>query len=211
MGVHGQEHVKEHLMRGWALWLLVALGMVLGLAVEANAEIYLWTDERGVVHMTDQWTNVPESARAGVSVRESSAPPSEGAAAGEQATNPVEPLTVKQPSLEMAPDVAQTPPTVAPSPSVPPFPNESSVLVPNSRPFVHQPKKPSPPFPYNVRLDPFDSDFVWVGPSRVPKDTFTYPRVSLDTQAQFRNRIRALEQRRSVPQKTFPTQPTRPR
>ncbi len=198
-------------MRGWALWLLVVLGMVLGLAVEANAEIYLWTDERGVVHMTDQWSNVPESARPGVSVRESSAVPSQGAAAGEQGTSSIEPFAVKEPPLQMAPDVAQTPPTAAPSPSPPPFPDETSVFVPNSRPFIHQPKKSSPPFPYNVRLDPFDPDFVWVGPNRVPKDTFTYPRVPLDTQAQFRNRIRALERRRSPPEKTFPTQPTRPR
>jgi hypothetical protein len=195
-------------MRGWALWLLVALGMVWGLAVAANAEIYLWTDERGVVHMTDQWTNVPESARPSVSVRESSTAPSAGAAPREQATSPNEPFAIEEPPLQMAPDVVQTPPTAAPLPSVPPFPNESSVLVPNSRPFVHQPKKPSPPFPYNVRLDPSDRNFVWVGPNRVPKDAFTYPRVSLDTQAQFRNRIRALEQRRPPPLKTFPTQPT---
>jgi hypothetical protein len=197
-------------MSGWALWLLVALGMILGLRVEASAEIYLWTDDRGVVHMTDQWANVPESARSGVAVRESSIAPSEGRPAMEQATNPVEPLTPQQPPLEMAPDVAQIPPTVAPSPSVLPSPRESSGLIPNSRPFVHQPKKLSPPFPYNVRLDPFDPNFVWVGPNRVPKDTFTYPRVSLDTQAQFRDRIRALEQRRSTPQKTFPTRPLRP-
>jgi hypothetical protein len=198
-------------MRGWALWLPVALGIVLGLAVETNAEIYLWTDEWGVVHMTNQWANVPESARPGVSVRESSAPPSEGASAGEQATSSVEPLNVKPPPLQMAPDVAQTPPTVPPLPSVSPFPGESSVLVPKARPFVHQPRRLFAPFPYNVRLDPFDSDFVWVGPNRVPKETFTYPRVSLDTQAQFRNRVRALEQRRSLPQKTFPTRPTQPR
>jgi hypothetical protein len=197
-------------MRGWALWLLVALGMVLGLEVEANAEIYLWTDERGVVHMTDQWTNVPESARSGVSVRESSAAPSENAPAMEQAPSPVEPLTLMQPPLQIAPDVAQAPPTVIPPPSGVPYPRESSVLIPNSRPFVHQPKKLSPPFPYNVRLDPFDPNFVWVGPNRVPKETFTYPRVSLDTQAQFRDRLRALEQRRSAPQKTFPRKPTRP-
>ena len=198
-------------MRGWALWLPVTLGIALGLVVEANAEIYLWTDAWGVVHMTDQWANVPESAHPGVSVRESSAPPSAAASAGEQATSSVEPLTVRQPPLQMAPDVSQTSPAVPPLPSVIPFPGESSVLVPTSRPFVHQPRRPSPPFPYNVRLDPFDPDFVWVGPNRVPKDTFTYPRVSLDTQAQFRNRVRALEQRRSLPQKSFPARPIGPR
>jgi len=198
-------------MRGWVLWSLVALGMVLGLAAEAHAEIYLWTDESGVVHMTDQWTNVPESARPSVSVRESSTTPGAAETPREQAVSPSAPFAIEEPPLQMAPDVVQTPPTAAPLPSVPPFPYESSVLVPNGRPFVHQPKKPSPPFPYNVRLDPSDRNFVWVGPNRVSKDAFTYPRVSLDTQAQFRNRMRALEQRRPPPQKTFPTQPTHPR
>ena len=198
-------------MRGWVLWLLVALGMVLELAVEVNAEIYLWTDERGVVHMTDQWTNVPESARASVSVRESSAAPGEGVAPREQEARPRESFAIEEPPLQMAPDVAQTPPMPDPLPSALPIPYESSVLVPTGRPFVPQPKKPSSPFPYNVRLDPSDRNFVWVGPNRVPKEVFTYPRVSLDTQAQFNKRLRALEQRRTPPQKTFPAQPTRPR
>jgi hypothetical protein len=196
-------------MRGWVLWLLVALGMVLELVVEVNAEIYLWTDERGVVHMTDQWTNVPESARAGVSVRESSVAPSESVAPREQEVHPRESFAIEQPPLHMAPDVAQTPPTPDPLPSALPIPYESSVLVPNGRPFVHQSTKPSPPFPYNVRLDRFDPDFVWVGPNRVPKDTFTYPHVSLDTQAQFNHRIRTLEQRRFQQQKPFRTRPKR--
>jgi hypothetical protein len=197
-------------MRGGVFWLAVTLGMILGLGMEASAEIYLWTDERGVVHMTNQWTNVPESARSGVSVRESSAAPSEGTPAMEQATRPVEPLTTRQPPLQMAPDLTQTPPAAAPPPSVVPYPRESSVLIPHDRPFVHRPKKLFPPFPYNVRLDPFDPDFVRVGPNRVPKDSFTYPRVSLDKQAQFRDRIRALEQRRSAPHRTFPAKPARP-
>jgi hypothetical protein len=197
-------------MWGGVLWLTVTLGMILGLGLEASAEIYLWTDERGVLHMTNQWTNVPESARSEVSVRESSAAPSEGTPTMEQATRPVEPLTIRQPPLQMAPDLTQTPPAAAPPPSVVPYPRESSVLIPHDRPFVHRPKKLFPPFPYNVRLDPFDPNFVWVGPNRVPKDSFTYPRVSLDKQAQFRDRIRALEQRRSVPHRTFPTKPARP-
>jgi hypothetical protein len=196
-------------MSGCISWSLIALGLVLGLVVRANAAIYLWTDEQGVVHMTDQWTNVPESARPSISVRESSTAPSADAAPRQQETDPREPLAVEEPPLQIAPDVAQTPPPVAPLPSTLPIPNESSILVPNSRPFVHQLKKPSSPFPSNVRLDPFDADFVWVGPNRVPKETFTYPRVSLDTQAQFRKRLRVMEQRRSSPQKTFPGQPTR--
>jgi hypothetical protein len=190
---------------------MVALGIVLGLAMEVSAEIYLWTDERGLVHMTNQWANVPESARSRVSVRESSAALSEGTPAMGQATHPVEPRIVEQAPLQMPPDLAQTPPPTAPSPAVIPDAADSSVFIPSHRPFVHHPKKPSPPFPYNVRLDPFDRNFVWVGRDRVPKDAFTYPHISLDTQAQFRNRIRVLEQRRAAPRKTIPPQPSRPR
>jgi Domain of unknown function (DUF4124) len=197
-------------MKGRMLGVLVAVGMVLGLAMGARADIYLWTDEQGAVHMTNQWANVPESARSRVSVRESSAAASEGAPAMEQATHPVEPLILKQPPLQMPPDLTQTLPPTAPAPAVTPYSGESSVLIPSKRPFIHRPKKLSPPFPHNVRLDPFDPNFVWVGRNRVPKETFTYPRVSLDKQAQFRNRIRALEQRRSAPRKTFPTQPAHP-
>jgi hypothetical protein len=197
-------------MWGRVFWVATAVAMVLGGGVKASAEMYLWTDEWGVVHMTNQWANVPESARARVSVRDSAPPPSEGTPSMEPVARPVEPVTVRQPPVQMPPDLAQTPPTVAPSPSGVPYLGDSSVLIPNSRPFVHHPQKVSPPFPHNVRLDPVDPNFVWVGRNRVPKDTFTYPRVSLDAQAQFRNRIRSLEQRRSVPPTTFPTSPVRP-
>jgi hypothetical protein len=197
-------------MWGRVFWVAAAVAMVLGGGVKASAEIYLWTDEWGVVHMTNQWANVPDSARARVSVRDSAPPPSEGTPSMEPVARPVEPVTVRQPPMQMPPDLAQTPPPVAPSPSGVPYLGDSSVLIPNSRPFVHHPKKVSPPFPHNVRLDPVDPNFVWVGRNRVPKDTFTYPRVSLDAQAQFRNRIRSLEQRRSVPPTTFPISPVRP-
>jgi hypothetical protein len=197
-------------MWGRVFWVAAAVAMVLGGGVKASAEMYLWTDEWGVVHMTNQWANVPESARARVSVRDSAPPPSEGTPSMEPVARPVEPVTVRHPPMQVPPDLAQTPPTVAPSPSGVPYLGDSSVLIPNSRPFVHHPKKVSPPFPHNVRLDPVDPNFVWVGRNRVPKDTFTYPRVSLDAQAQFRNRIRSLEQRRSVPPTTFPTSPVRP-
>jgi hypothetical protein len=197
-------------MWGRVFWVAAAVAMVLGGGVKASAEIYLWTDEWGVVHMTNQWANVPESARARVSVRDSAPAPSEGTPSMEPVARPVEPVTVRQPPMQMPPDLAQTPPPVAPSPSGVPYLGDSSVLIPNSRPFVHHPKKVSPPFPHNVRLDPVDPNFVWVGRNRVPKDTFTYPRVSLDAQAQFRNRIRSLEQRRSVPPTTFPISPVRP-
>jgi hypothetical protein len=197
-------------MWGRAFWGVMVVVIVLGGGVKASAEIYLWTDEQGVVHMTNQWANVPESARAQVSVRESAPPPSEGTPAMEPAAHPVGPVTVGLPRMPMPPDLAQTPPIVAPSPPGVTYSGDWSALIPNFRPFVHHPRKVSPPFPYNARLDPIDPDFVWVGRNRVPKNTFTYPRISLDAQAQFRNRIRSLEQRRSVPPVTFPTQPIRP-
>jgi Domain of unknown function (DUF4124) len=200
-------------MRGKAVGMMVALGIVLGLSWEAKGEIYVWTDERGVVHMTDQWANVPESMRSQVSVRESS-PVSRDALPidepRESMMSPVEPHPEKPSPLQMPSDLAEMPPPTVWSPSVAPDLRGTSVLIPDYRPFVHRPKKPSPPFPYNVRLDPYDKDFVWVGPNRVPKDTFTYPRVSLDQQAQFRDRIRRLEQRRSKPPKAAPTPPVRP-
>lgn len=200
-------------MRVKALGMVVALGIILGLSSEAKAEIYVWTDERGVVHMTDQWARVPESMRSRVSVRESSPVLRDALPISEPAgsvVSPVEPRPEKTSPLQMPPDLAETPPPTTSPPSVAPDSRDTSVLIPDYRPFVHRPKKPSPPFPYNVRLDPYDKDFVWVGPNRVPKDTFTYPRVSLDQQAQFRDRIRRLEQRRSKPPKAAPTPPARP-
>jgi hypothetical protein len=200
-------------MRVRALEMVMALGIVLGLSWEVKAEIYIWTDERGVVHMTDQWPNVPESMRSRVSVRESSPVSSDDLAASEptgRTMSPVEPRAETPSPLQMPADLTETPPPTVSSPSVAPDSRDTSVLIPDYRPFVHRPKKPSPPFPYNVRLDPYDKDFVWVGPNRVPKDTFTYPRVSLDQQAQFRDRIRRLEQSRSKPSKAAPALPVRP-
>lgn len=197
-------------MWGRVLGVVIALGMVFGVGVEASAEIYLWTDARGVVHMTNQWANVPESARAHVSVRESMPPSSAGTPATEPMVRPAEPITIQQPPLQMSPDLAPSPATGAPSLSVVPYPPETSVFVPSSRPFVRHRKKVSPPFPYNVRLDPFDPNVVRVGRNRVPKDAFTYPHVSLETQTQFRHRLRALEQRRSGPRKTLHGKPARP-
>jgi hypothetical protein len=104
-------------MLGKVFWVAVAVSMVLGGGVKASAEMYLWTDERGVVHITNQWANVPESARARVSVRDSAPPPGEGTPATEQAPRPVEPVTVRPPPMQMPPDLVQTPPTVAPSSS----------------------------------------------------------------------------------------------
>ena len=101
-------------MWGRLFGVAVALAMVLGGGVKASAEMYLWTDDQGVVHMTNQWANVPESARARVSVRDSAPPPSEGTPATEPAARPVEPVTVRQPPMQMPPDLAQTPPTGGP-------------------------------------------------------------------------------------------------
>jgi hypothetical protein len=198
-------------MSGRACWVAVVVATLLGGGVTAHGEMYLWTDEQGVVHMTNQWGNVPESARARVSVRDGAPPPPEGTPAMEPAARPDDPVAVRQPPMQMSPDLAQVPPVMASPPPDERYPAGSSVLIPYSRPFVYHPKKVSPPFPYNVRLDPVDPNFVWVGPSRVPKEAFTYPRVSLDVQAQFRNRIRSLEQRRSAPPRAaVPAKPGRP-
>jgi hypothetical protein len=200
-------------VRAKALGLVVVLGIVLGFPWEGKAEIYVWTDERGVVHMTDQWANVPESMRSRVSVRESSPALSDVMPTSEpvgSVTLSAEPRPEEASPLQMSSDLAETPPPTVSSPSGALDSRGTSVLIPDHRPFVHRSKKPSPPFPYNVRLDPYDKNFVWVGPSRVPKDTFTYPRVSLEQQAQFRDRIRRLEQRRSKPPKAAPTPPVRP-
>jgi hypothetical protein len=200
-------------MRAIVFWVMVTLGIVLGLSWEVSAEIYSWTDEQGVVHMTDQWTNVPEPMRSRVSVRESSPQPSDSLPASRQAERPlppVEPQTVRPPTLQPPPDLGETPSLAPPSSSAAPYVQDTPVLIPNDRPFVRHPRKLSPPFPYNVRLDPFDQNFVWVGPNRVPKDAFTYPHVSLDEQAKFHDRVRALEQRKSGPHRASPAQPVRP-
>jgi hypothetical protein len=200
-------------MRVSVLSVMIALGIALGLSWEVSAETYLWTDEQGIVHMTNQWANVPESMRSRVSVRESSPEPRETPPAAEQAVHPlpaVEPQTVRQSPQPVPPDLAETPRLAPPPSAVAPYAGDTSVLIPNHRPFVHRPKKLSPAFPYNVRRDPFDPNFVWVGRNRVPKATFTYPHVSLEQQAQFRNRIRRLEQRKSGPHNPSPAHPVRP-
>jgi hypothetical protein len=189
--------------------MAIVLGIVLVLSWEGKAEIYIWTDEQGIVHMTDQWANVPESMQSRVAVRESSPALNDPVPASEPAGSIIssaEPRPTKPSPLQMSPDLAQVPPPTASPSSEAPDLRDTSVLIPDHRPFVRRSKKPSPLFPFNVRLDPYDKDFVWVGPSRVPKD----PRVSLEQQAQFRNRIRQLEQRRSKPPKAAPTLPVRP-
>jgi hypothetical protein len=190
----------------------LALTIILSWSWEASAEIYLWTDAQGVVHMTDQWVNVPESMHSRVSVRESSPSstpaPQPSAQTGAQ-TTPSESFISKQQPLQMSQDLSESaPPSVIP-PSVTPYPTQSSALIPWHQPFIHRPKKFFPPFPFDVQLDPFDRNFVWVGPNRVPKDSLTYPHISLDQQMQLRDRIRGLEEQRPSFQKPFPPQSPR--
>lgn len=56
-------------------WIMLLLGIALAYPPALAAEMYLWTDDRAVVHLTDLWTNVPESMRSRVEVRESSRAP----------------------------------------------------------------------------------------------------------------------------------------
>ena len=184
----------------------LALAIILSWSWEASAEIYLWTDPHGVVHMTDQWANVPESMRSRVSIRESSisstSAPQPSSQTGSQTATP-ESLTSKQQPLQISPDLSESAQPSVTSPSVTPYPS-SSALIPWHQPFMHRPQKFFPPFPFDVQLDPFDRNFVWVGPNRVPKDSLTYPHISLDQQMQLRDRIRALEAQRSSSQRPFP-------
>jgi Domain of unknown function (DUF4124) len=190
---------------GWA----VALGMLLASSIDVAAEIYVWTDAEGVVHMTDQWAKVPEDRRAHMSVRESVAapapvPPSSHSSGSQNALPQVQ--TFPQPQLQVAPEASVSP--VPDSTSSPPTLSDGrddSWFIPRHRTFIHSPRKVDPPFPHNVRLDPHDPNFVWVGPNRVPKDFFTYPRIPLEKQAQFQQRLRKLERQRS----SYHHQPTR--
>jgi hypothetical protein len=185
-------------MRTRAVGVALALLVILSFGWETSADIYIWTDEQGIVHMTDQWDNVPAPMRSRVTVRERTlrSDPAPSPPTLPQAP-PAEPLTLRPQPLQMAPDLPENPSVAAVPPSSPDY----RVLIPHHRPFIYRPKRPEPPFPYNVRLDPVDPNFVWVGPNRVPRDTFAYPRIPLEKQAQFRERIRQLEQRRSGPGK----------
>jgi len=187
-------------MRLRGLGLAVGLVMMLVCGFEVAAEIYVWTDAQGVVHMTDQWVNVPEAMRARVIVRESSAapasvPPSPQPSAPQ--SPPTQDETFPQPRQQIAPEPTATPvPEGTSSPPASSNIRDYSWFIPRHRPFIHSPKRVDPPFPYDVRLDPHDRNFVWVGPNRVPKDLFTYPRIPLEKQAQFQQRLRDLERRR---------------
>lgn len=200
-------------MRVRQFWIMGALGVFLSLGWEARAEIYYWTDDRGTVHMTDQWSNVPEVMRSRLSVRESSPAPSPihpEPEPAESLLSPTEPRPVNPMPLQMPFDLGELPSSSRPAPSTPLPSEDASGLTLGYRSPVPRTREPSPPFPYNVRLDPSDRKFVWVGPNRVPKDTFTYPRVSLERQAQFRDRMRTLEQRKSEPRKAPTFRPGRP-
>lgn len=200
--------------RGLRGWIMLLSGIALAYPPALAAEIYLWTDDHGVVNMTDLWTNIPESMHSRVEVRESSRPREpepQLSGRSERRTVPAEPLTLKSPPLEMSPDVSEVPVTTAPPPvSVKRRARHSHVLVPPRHRFSHHPKKFFAPFPHNVQLDPFDADFVWVGQSRVPKEVLTFPRISLDNQLKFQERLRALARQRSSSQTTPGPQPHRP-
>src|SRR5262245_8892611 len=133
-------------MWGRTFWGMLGVALVLGGGVKESAEMYLWTDAQGVLHMTNQWAHVPESARAQVAVRDSTPPTSEGMPAMGPAARPAEPDTVGQPPMQLPPDLAQMPSTTAPSPPSMTYSGDSSVLIPSSRPSVHHRRKVSPPF-----------------------------------------------------------------
>ena len=97
-------------MWGRSFGVVVAMAMVLGGGVKADAEIYLWTDEQGVVHMTDQWSNVPESARARVLVRDTTPPLNDDTPAMEPMARPLESVPVRPSPMQMPPDLALTSP-----------------------------------------------------------------------------------------------------
>jgi hypothetical protein len=143
-----------------------------------------------------------------VSVRDSSAAPAPPAsqASVPQSIAP-QPQTFPQPLRPIVPDttVAPTPDALS-SPPASPEGRKSSWFIPRQRPLTYAPKRVDPPFPYDVRLDPHDDNFAWVGPNRVPKELFTYPRISLEQQSQFQQRLRDLAQR----QPPHLHQPTRP-
>ena len=98
-------------MWGRSLGVAVAMAMVLGGGLKADAEIYLWTDEQGVVHMTNQWSNVPESARARVLVRDTTPPLNDDTPALEPMALPFESVPVRPSPMQMPPDLALTSPS----------------------------------------------------------------------------------------------------
>ena len=187
----------------------LALAIIMTCNREASAEIYLWTDARGVVHMTDRWAKVPEPMRSRTSVRESSVP----STSAPQPSSQTEPqtitsefLTSKRQALQMSPSVSESAQPSITLPSVPSCALQFSALVPWHQPSINSLKQFFPPFPFDVQLDPFDPNFVWVGPNRIPKDSLTYPHVSFDQQSQLRSRLRVLEEQRPSFRKPFPSQ-----
>ncbi|MBI3330109.1 MAG: hypothetical protein HYZ81_25805 [Nitrospinae bacterium] len=182
-------------------WISIAWGIVLVLTQAAAAEIYIWTDDQRVVNMTDLWTSVPEAMRSRVNVREGSLA---SISDHPSAVLPVPPTRVPQPPtsarkpLPLPPDVSEPPATSATPPVYVtwdvPVPH---VFSPPSHPVIPHPKPSSPPFPYNVQLDPFDPHFVWVGKARVPREALTFPHTSFENQWKFEDRLRVLEQQRS--------------
>jgi hypothetical protein len=193
-------------MRAVMPWIALGLTVICGSGGSASAAIYLWTDEHGVVTMTDRWDNVPPAMRARVQVRETtprSAPAATPALPQPWPPRPAE--STPQPPQIILVFAEPTPPSVSSFEF-----SDARPFIPRPRLFVRRLKRFDPPFPHNVRLDPFDPQFVWVGPSRVPRDAFRSPNIPPEKQAQFWERIRQLERRQTPGVKPFLSRPPRP-
>lgn len=195
-------------------WMVLVLAMLLASPAVVAATIYVWTDDAGVVHMTDDWERIPPSMRPRVAVHESSQPIPPEAPASVESTRPApapKPLAGKLPPLEISPDIAEVPgssppPSAIAEPQVThrhPLRHHARPSLPHARPLLS-------PFPLNVQLDPVDPDVVRIGQSRVRKDALAYPRMSLEDEAKFQARLRALEQRRLSSPKSPQARPPRP-
>src|SRR5262249_42783672 len=130
----------------------LALAIILSWSWEASAEIYLWTDPQGVVHMTDQWANVPESMRSHISIRHSSisatSAPQLSSQTGPQTTTRESLPSMQQP-LPIPPDLPESAQRSVTPPSVTLYPSPFSAFTLWHQPFIHRPKKFFPPFPFD--------------------------------------------------------------
>ncbi|MGH8058926.1 MAG: DUF4124 domain-containing protein, partial [Candidatus Entotheonellia bacterium] len=193
---------------------VLVLAMMLASPAGVAAAIYVWTDDAGVVHMTDDWERIPPTMRPRVAVHESSEPVRPEPPVAVESTRPVpapKPLAGKLPPLEISPDITELPgSSPAPSAIAEPQVTHRHPLRHHARPSLPHARPLLSPFPLNVQLDPVDPDVVRIGQSRVRKDTLAYPRISLEDEAKFQARLRALEQRRLSSPKSPQVRPPRP-
>jgi len=194
-------------------WVMVVLTALLVYPTIIAAEIYVWTDDAGIVHMTDRWANVPPSMRPRVAVRESSEPRQTEPPAADTSQGPSppsKPPMLQHPPPQLAPDTSGAPPGDAVPLDVieQPAPHRHPVKQ-RLRAGTFQPRPSDLPFPDNVQLDPVDPNFVRIGQSRVRKDTLTYPRISLEDESKLQARLRTLQQQ--PPSSRRPPQPRPPR